>query len=774
MFSRQTILICLVGVAGAALLPHQTREQVLQARTNKGKAGDPWVNPCDDNMPLHGTTACDTTKPIDERVDALIKLLSNTDKVALLSNTAGSVSSLGVPAYQWWSEALHGVGDSPGVTFAPPTPYATSFPQVITTSCSFNTTLFELIGDAVGTEARAFHNMGHAGLTFWAPNINIFRDPRWGRGQETPGEDPTLSSDYSGHFPLGMQGGESWPQYIKASSCCKHFAAYSLENWGGVDRHHFNAVVNDQDLWDTYYPAFQSCVQRSSASGFMCSYNAINGVPSCAKADMLTGTLRHDWGFDGYVTSDCGAVDDVYYTHNYAPTQDDTCVDTLTAGMDSDCGGFLTSNLGNCLTDGVCNASVTDPALHHLFRVQMRLGLYDPASMQPYAKLDTTSINTPAHQQLALEASRQGIVLLKNVHKRLPLSTTLKVAIVGPNFDATNTMQGNYYGDAPYLISPIDGISKFVTPVSSKGCDVPCNDDSRFAAAATVVQSADVAIVVIGLDGSQENEGHDRTNISLPGLQQAFIQEMCEASGSPIVLVVMSGGSVDLSQAKNNNTCVGAIIWAGYPGQSGGQALAEIIFGVVNPSGRLTQTFYPDNFTNQVSLFDMGMRPNTTSGNPGRTHRFYTGPSVFVFGDGLSFSEFTYSFNSNNHVLTSAVLFASVRELVETSARDAFSGLKTVLSLPLTVCNSEEMDGDHVILVFASSSQAGQGSVPLQTLAAYTRVHVRNADCMSTLVDVPARAFALADEKGKLTTVAGSWTLRVGQPTQLIHTVELV
>lgn len=223
-------------------------------------------------------------------------------------NGASGVARLGIPTFQWWSEALHGVAGSPGVRFVAPTPAATSFPQVIGTGATFNRTLMHTIGEAVSTEARGMSNVHNAGLTFWAPNINIFRDPRWGRGQETPGEDPYLNAEYAHQFVSGMQRGKEDPTRIKASSCCKHFDAYSLENWNGMDRYHFDAICTQQDLVDTYYPAFVACVnpQRGGGSGIMCSYNAVNGVPTCASSQLLTKNLRNAWGFDGYVTSDCG------------------------------------------------------------------------------------------------------------------------------------------------------------------------------------------------------------------------------------------------------------------------------------------------------------------------------------------------------------------------------------------------------------------------------------------------------------------------------------
>eukprot|EP00301_Raphidiophrys_heterophryoidea_P003378 c11525_g1_i1.p1 GENE.c11525_g1_i1~~c11525_g1_i1.p1 ORF type:complete len:806 (-),score=183.58 c11525_g1_i1:74-2326(-) len=746
----------------------------VSTSATEDKKAPPWTSPCDKGKPLYQSRVCNTAESIDARVHDLLKRLPNEAKASLLANAAQGVASLAVPAYEWWNEALHGVGHSPGVSFGAQTPSATSFPQVISTACSFNTTLFRMIGEAVGTEARAFHNLGRAGLTMWAPNINIFRDPRWGRGQETPGEDPYLTSDYAASFPLGLQSGEAYPRYLKVSACCKHFAAYSFEDWGGVDRHHFNAVVSPQDMADTYLPAFQSCVQRAKVSGFMCSYNAINGVPACARYDLLTTKLRHEWGFDGYVVSDCAAVDDLFWNHKYSPSPVDACAATLSAGMDIDCGNFLSGNVDDCVKQGKCNISQVDTAITHLLKVQIRLGMFNPTSKKPYANLGASHINSRAHQNLALEAARQAIVLLKNNNHRLPLKhAKLRIGLIGPHYDAYGALLGNYYGDAPFITSPFQAISSRAPSVGfAQGCDLQCKDRNNFHEAVTIAKNSDVSVVFVGLDNSIEGEGHDRSSIALPGHQVGLIKTVCEASHNPIVVVVMASGSVDLSFAKSSD-CVGAILWTGYLGQSGGEAIANVLFGEVNPAGRLTQTLYLEEYAKKVSMFDMGMRPNITTGNPGRTHRFYTGSPVYRFGSGLSYSAFKYSWQTGQDPSFKLSL-ATLRKKISASVTTLESGLETVLSLPLRVCNSKEMDGDHVLLVFASPPQAGKRGIPEQSLAAYTRVHVKKSLCNDVHLNVPARAFAFADNSGTSTTQIGLWKLRIGQPAQLSLTVQVM
>ena len=721
---------------------------------------DVWTSPCD-QAPLKGTAGCDTSASFDDRAAALVAALHTDEKVALFSNGAGAVPRLNIPKYQWWSEALHGVGRSPGVTFDATTPNATSFPQVITTASSWNTSLFHAIGQVVGTEARAFSNLGHAGLTFWAPNVNIFRDPRWGRGQETQGEDPTVNAAYAANFPHGVQDGDSYPKYLKASSCCKHYAAYNLEDWGGVDRHHFDAIVTDQDLNETYFPPFQACAQVGKASGVMCSYNAVNGVPSCASKPLLNDRLRGTWGFDGYVTSDCGAVADVYSKHKYTNTTDATDVDVLTAGMDSDCGTFLGQNLQACIDDGTCDASVVNPPLTNLFKVQLRLGMFDSAASQPYTKLGMESVSTPAHQALALEAAQQGIVLLKNDGATLPLpkASPPTLAVLGPTANATDVMQGNYYGNAPFVVSVVAGLQKYTKSVAYvSGCaDVKCADDSGFDGAVMTAKAAEAVVLVVGLNQGQESEGHDRTDLALPGKQAELIEQVAAAAKDPITLVILSGGPVDVSAAKANAK-VGAIVWAGYPGQSGGDALAQIIFGDVNPSARLTQTWYPAAFAQQVSMFDMGMRPNATSGNPGRGYRFYTGTPVFAFGEGMSYSTFTYDVDN-------AATEARADDLHRASEAThddltAAAALPAVVDLSVAVTNTGGRAGAETLITYVTPPAGARGALK-RYVATFARVRLGAGETQEVKLPLTAAHFRFAAADGAMVTPAGKWVVEI-------------
>eukprot|EP00943_MAST-04B_sp_MAST-4B-sp1_P002064 g2064.t1 len=754
-----------------------------------------WTNPCL-SEPLSKTDVCDTTKSNEERVDTLIGLLKPLEKAVLMSNTAGAVPRLNIPAYQWWSEALHGVGKSPGVDFNGTTPFATSFPQVVTTSSSYNKTLFHAIGEAVGTEGRAFFNNHHAGLTFWAPNVNIFRDPRWGRGQETPGEDPILTSAYAANFPLGFQSGESYPKYLKASSCCKHYSGYDLENWDGVDRHHFNAIISQQDLNDTYFPAFQSCVQESKVTSVMCSYNAVNGVPSCIDSDYLNGQLRKDWGFEGYITSDCQAVEDVYDTHNYTKTPSQTIVGTFDAGMDSDCGNFMENHLKDCINDGICTDAVINPPLKNLFLVQFRLGLYDPQSDQPYSKISVDDINTEEHKKLALEAAEQGMVLLKNEDNALPLknvpSLSSTIAVIGPNGNATETLLGNYEGDPEYKISVFEGLCKVYAKCSfESACDnVACGNTSKFAAVADLASNSDVVVLVIGLDQTQESEGHDRTVITLPGEQEALLNVVAAASKNKIHVVVMGGGGVDLTAAKQNDN-VGSILWTGYPGQSGGIAIANTLTGKNVPSGRLTQTFYPASFVDDVSMFDMNMRPNVKTGNPGRSYRFYTGTPVFKFGDGLSYNKFNYSmvqkisrrgsFNVRRNTTKMTLLSgAIVDEIGDKNQNDliAAKNSENLVEIPISIANKGPFsDAAEVVMVYVHPPKdSKEVGLPIKSLRWFDRVKFKSVgDKIDLNIVLKAQDFRVARSlDGKMITPRGQWTVEIGHIEQPLNHIVVI
>ncbi|KAI3465096.1 hypothetical protein Pfo_021759 [Paulownia fortunei] len=596
---------------------------------------------------------CQTTLPIHQRVQDLVSRLTLDEKISQLVNSAPAIPRLGVPAYEWWSEALHGVsGYGRGISFSGRIGGATSFPQVILSASTFDSHLWYRIGQAIGKEARAVYNEGQAkGMTFWAPNINIFRDPRWGRGQETPGEDPLVAGRYSVAYVRGIQGdryegGQLKNGHLQASACCKHFTAYDLDNWKGINRLGFDAKVTKQDLADTYQPPFKSCIEEGRASGIMCAYNRVNGVPNCADYDLLTKTARGQWGFHGYITSDCDAVSIIHDNHKYARLPEDAVADVLKAGMDVNCGSYLKNYTKSAIEQKKLPESEIDRAIHNLFAVRMRLGLFNGnPNQQLFGNIGPDQVCTQEHQELALEAARNGIVLLKNSAKLLPLSKsqTSSLAVIGPNADNAYALLGNYEGPPCKSLEILKALQGYVTnTLYHNGCNAVNCTFAAIEDAVNTAKQADYVVLVMGLDQSQETEDHDRVDLTLPGQQESLIRAVATASKKPVVLVLVCGGPVDVRFAKDDPK-IGSILWAGYPGEAGGIALAEIVFGEHNPGGKLPVTWYPKDFIN-VPMTDMRMRPEPSSGYPGRTYRFYKGPKVFEFGYGLSYSTYSYEF----------------------------------------------------------------------------------------------------------------------------------
>ena len=395
--------------------------------------------------------------PIETRVNDLVSRMTLAEKVSQMMNAAPAIERLGIPAYDWWNEALHGVARAG---------YATVFPQAIGLGATWDTKLMYEVADVISTEARAKHhefvrNNQHGryqGLTFWSPNINIFRDPRWGRGQETYGEDPYLTSRLGIEFVKGLQGND--PRYFKVIATPKHYAVHSGPE---PERHSFDAKVYERDLRETYLPAFRATILEGKAYSVMCAYNRTNEEPCCANKKLMTDILRGEWGFDGYVVSDCGAIYDIWKFHKFVQTETEASVLAVRAGTDLTCGGEY-STLVDAVKKGLISEAEIDLAVKRLMTARFRLGMFDPPEMVPYARIPFSQNDTPEHRQLALKTARESIVLLKNANRMLPLKKTLKsIAVIGPNADSPEVLWGNYYGRPSSLITPLAGIKNAVS-----------------------------------------------------------------------------------------------------------------------------------------------------------------------------------------------------------------------------------------------------------------------------------------------------------------------
>lgn len=400
---------------------------------------------------LAGHAAAMDAAQADQRAAQLVARMTLEEKIAQLQSSAPAIPRLGVPAYDWWNEGLHGSARAG---------YATVFPQAIGLAASWNDTLLQQVGDAVSTEARAKYNLAgtgdhprYHGLSIWSPNINIFRDPRWGRGQETYGEDPLLTGTLATAFVRGIQGED--PAVLKAAATPKHFAVHSGPEKG---RHGFDSRVSPHDLEDTYLPAFRMAVTQGQAASVMCAYNALDGTPACASPLLLQERLRHDWRFTGYVVSDCDAVDDMTQFHHYKPDNAGSSALAVTAGTDLDC-GVAYAALGEAVRTGQVGEAAIDQAARRLFAARYRMGMLD-ANGGPYARLGAGDIGSPAHRALALQAARESIVLLKNDRNTLPLKEGTHIAVIGPNADALNILEANYHGTAVDPVTPLAGLAR--------------------------------------------------------------------------------------------------------------------------------------------------------------------------------------------------------------------------------------------------------------------------------------------------------------------------
>lgn len=710
------------------------------------------------NGPLKNNTICDTSASTRARAEALVSVLTLPEKINLTGNTSPGVPRLGLPAYQWWQEALHGVAESSGVSFASSGnySYATSFPQPILMGAAFDDQLINDVASVVSTEARAFNNVNRSGLDYWTPNINPYKDPRWGRGQETPGEDPFHISSYVKNLINGLQGGYD-PTIKKIVATCKHFAAYDLESWEGNYRYQFDTIVNTQELVEYYLPAFQTCARDANVGSVMCSYNALNGVPTCANSYLLQDILRDHWSWnneDQYVTSDCDAIQNIFEPHNYASTREQAVADSLIAGTDLNCGTYYPTHLPTAYSEGLFNETVIDQAIVRLYSSLIKLGYFDPPSATPYRSLTFANVSTPSAKQLALKAAEEGIVLLKN-DGTLPLrSTNVSVALIGSWANATDQMQGNYYGIAPYLHSPLYAAMEagfevhYATGVSGQGD--PTTDAWQEALSAS--EEADVIVIADGIDTSIEAEGMDRYTIDWTGAQIDLAEQLA-AMGKPTLLLQMGNQLDDTPFLKNPN--ISAIVWGGYPGQDGGTALTNILTGKVAPAGRLPVTQYPAAYVSEVPMTDMNLRPNATSGNPGRTYRWYN-QSVIEFGYGLHYTNFSINANvsSNRYNISDLGCNSTLLDLCPFTTINA------------EITNAGSVTSDFVALAFVAG-EYGPEPYPLKQLVAYERLHQVSAGASATAqLNLTLGNLARYDDDGNAIIFPGNYSLLLDVPTQ--------
>jgi beta-glucosidase len=694
----------------------------------------------------------DPAQPLDARVQDLISRMSLAEKASQLMADAPALSRLKIPAYSYRNECAHGVADA-GV--------ATVFPETIGMAATWDPTLIHTEADVAATEGRAkfndyaeHHNgntIMHHGLSFYAPNINIVRDPRWGRGQETFGEDPFLTSQMAVAFIQGMQGDN--PKYMKTIACAKHYAVHS-----GPEplRRSYNATPPETDLYNTYLLAFQACVQQGHVGSIMGSYNALNGTPNCCNPRLLTDILRNQWGFDGFVVSDGGAIDNIWQYHKFVATPEEAAATAVKAGCNLFSGTIVTGQypdrcfavLGQMLKEGLLSEQQIDGALTRTLAARFKLGLFDPPQDDPWSNIGIDQNDTPEHRALALKVAEESIVLLKN-NGVLPIRRTgiKRIAVIGPNANAAPMLYGNYNGVSSQPVTIFDGIKAAAGPgvevTYVEGCPLALKNDNSnqpapemTAKAVAAAKAADVVIYVGGLNSMLEGEEHqvdfhgflggDRTRIELPPVQEDLLKALY-ATGKPVVYVNCSGSAIAMPWEARH---LPAIVQAWYPGEEGGKAVAEVLFGDVVPAARLPLTFY-------ASTADLPDFQNYSMSN--RTYRYFSGKPVYAFGHGLSYTKFKYSH--------AKVIGAAVGD---------------TLHLSFTVKNTGKRDGDEVAQVYFRHSNSAAPEAKM-ALCGFQRVHIARGDTTTVTLDIPAKQFRYWNATTKqYEVVPGKYELLIG------------
>ncbi|MFO7794565.1 MAG: glycoside hydrolase family 3 C-terminal domain-containing protein [Promethearchaeati archaeon] len=681
--------------------------------------------------------------PFEKRAEDLISQMTLDEKISQIFNISTEIESLNIPYYDWRNEGLQ------GVAFVEE---STIFPQAIAMAATFNEELIENVANVIAEEARARHhhylNRGEqqrwTGLTFSTPNINIVRDPRWGRGQETFGEDPYLTSRMGVAFCKGLQGYD--PKYLKVSAEAKHFVVHSgPENC----RHEIDIKVSKKDLYETYLPAFKACVQEGNCEGIMSAYNRVNGEAASASKNLLQNILRDELGFDGYVISDGGAIRDIHKYHKVAEDYAEAAAMALKAGCDilnpMDLQTIaklkrLRRSVKKALKKNMINKQDIDLTLKRTMRARFKLGMFDPPELVPYQNISYDVINSKKHRELSLHTARESIILLKNENKLLPLNKEIdSIAIIGPNADNKKALYyPHYYPYPPKIVTILEGIQNKVKSkievLYAKGTELTEPSDSK-AKALQIARKSDLIVGVFGLTGDIEGEeGYvigplrgDRDNLKLPKVQEEMIKELNDL-GKPFILILTSGSALAIDYAKEN---IPAIVQAWYAGCEGGNAISEVIFGDYNPAGRLPITFYKS--INQLPDYeDYSMI--------GRTYRYFDEEVIYPFGYGLSYTEFVY----NN-------LEISPNKINEDDT----------ITIKVDIKNIGEYSGEEVVQVYVSREDLGF-RVPKHELKAFKRILIERGEIKTIKFSMKSSDLYSVNKEGKFVFPPGEIKFYVG------------
>ncbi|MBS6194541.1 MAG: glycoside hydrolase family 3 C-terminal domain-containing protein [Clostridiales bacterium] len=672
-----------------------------------------------------------------KRAEELVGKMTLEERASQLRYDAPAIPRLGVPAYNWWNEALHGVARA-GT--------ATSFPQAIGMAASFDTELLEQVGEVIAREGRAKYNAYSAhgdrdiykGLTFWSPNVNIFRDPRWGRGHETYGEDPYLTGALGVAFIKGIQGDG---EIMKAAACAKHFAVHS----GPEDlRHEFDAEVSEKDLWETYLPAFEACVKEGEVEAVMGAYNRTNGEPCCGHSVLMEDILRGKWGFQGHYVSDCWAISDFHTGHMITDTAWESAALALKKGCDVNCGNTYLHILKAYQLGLVTEEEITRAAVR-LFTTRFLLGLFDETE---YDKISYEEVECRKHREMAQKAACEGMVLLKN-NGILPIdrNKVKTIGVIGPNADSRRAMIGNYYGTSSHYKTVLEGIQdeagEEIRVLYAEGChlykekaDHLAARQDRLSEALIVAENSDLVILCVGLDETLEGEecdqgngvgSGDKADLLLPAVQRELLDALLEQE-TPVVVCLMTGSAIDISPAEEK---AAAVLQVWYPGAEGGKSAAQVLFGKVSPSGKLPVTFYYNE--------DLDFMPEFTDYSmKGRTYRYLDRKPLYPFGYGLTYGD------------------VQVEEVEAVMADDGKE-----LLLRVKVKNEGDRETGDVVEVYVKDLDSACG-VKNFSLCGFCRTELKAGEEKDLEIRVPESAFTIVDEQGKRYRDGNRFRLYVG------------
>jgi len=677
----------------------------------------------------------DSSISVTERAHDLVGRLTLEEKVGLMSHESKAVARLNIPQYNYWNEALHGIARSGR---------ATVFPQAIGMAATWDKSLIREVASAIGDEGRAKYHAAlrrngytaqYRGLTMWSPNVNIFRDPRWGRGQETWGEDPFLTGEMAAEFVHGLQGDD--PKYLKTAACAKHYAVHSGPE---KDRHTFNAIVTKRELFDTYLPAFKKLVTEANVEAVMGAYNRTLGEVCCASKLLLEDILRGRWGFQGHVVSDCLALSDFHLTHKVTKDAAESIALALKNGCDLGC-DHISDAIPEAIARGLITEADVDRALERSLATRFKLGMFDPPEEVPYAAISTDVVGCEAHRQLAYKTAAESVVLLKNKNKILPIDpSSKKIFVTGPTATSLEVLLGNYYGFNNQMLTLLEGITGRVPEGMgmeyTAGAMLKHPREIQETWAPGMAQSADLTIICAGNSSFLEGEegesllspqNGDRSSISLPASQVDYIKELA-IQGVKIVLVLTGGSPIALGEIED---LVDAVVFIWYPGMEGGRAVADVLFGDISPSGKLPLTF-PKSLDQLPAFDDYSMN--------GRTYRYITKEPLYPFGFGLSYSRFEY-----------------------TDLQIDTQSIKAGEDLPVkvTIRNQGDQNAAEVVQFYLSDLKAST-IVPLHHLVGFERVMLEAGESRTISFSLSPEMMSFFNDEGELTLEPGEFKLEIG------------